>query len=86
MTLLSTAPPTPIGAERPGAAQADLREVDGRTVVSFQLDGRREDSTGAAEAEVVERALVLAEQLGCPVVGVVRSVAVAAAEGVDALV
>ncbi|MCU1371619.1 MAG: Methylmalonyl-CoA carboxyltransferase [Ilumatobacteraceae bacterium] len=78
-------PPTPIGADRPDAASADLREIDGRTVAFFHLDGRSEDSSGAAEAEVVERALALAEQIGCPVVGIVRSVAVAP-DGVDALV
>jgi acetyl-CoA carboxylase carboxyltransferase component len=77
-------PPTPIGADRPDAAHADLREIDGRTVAWFLLDGRRTDSSGAAEAEVVERALELAEQIGCPVVGVVRSVAIAA-DGLDAL-
>jgi len=77
---------TPIGADRPDAAHADLRELDGRTVAFFQLDGRRSDSSGAPEAEVVERALALAEQIGCPVVGLVRSAAIdAGAGGLDAL-
>ena len=67
--------PTPIGAARPDAADASLREIDGRTVAWFRVDGRRADSSGAAEAQVVARALTLAGELGCPVVGLVRSVA-----------
>jgi acetyl-CoA carboxylase carboxyltransferase component len=78
--------PTPIGADRPDAAHADLREIDGRTVAWFHVDGRRADSSGTAEAEVVERALTLASQIGCPVVGVIRSVAVdPGSGGLDAL-
>ncbi|CAN5250581.1 acyl-CoA carboxylase subunit beta [soil metagenome] len=78
---------TPIGADRPDAAHAELTEVDGRTGCRFGVDGRRPDSTGAAEAEVVERALTLAEQIGCPVLWVVHSVAVDSdAGGLDALV
>ncbi|WP_421118649.1 acyl-CoA carboxylase subunit beta [Aquihabitans daechungensis] len=86
MTVLDRGTATPIGADRPDAAHAGLGEIDGRTVALFHVDGRRSDSSGAAEAEVVERALVLAEQIGCPVVGVVRSVAISAdAGGLDAL-
>ncbi len=86
MTILDHGTSTPIGADRPDAARAELGEIDGRTVAFFHVDGRRADSSGAAEAEVVERALALAEQVGCPVVGVVRSVAIAAdAGGLDAL-
>jgi acetyl-CoA carboxylase carboxyltransferase component len=76
--------PTPIGSDRPDAAEADLRELAGRTVAFFRIEGRRAGGSGAVEAEVVERVLELAEGLGCPVVGVVHSVAVAA-DGVDAL-
>lgn len=77
---------TPIGAERPDAAHGELREVDGRTVAFFRVDGRRPDSSGAAEAEVIERTLMLAEQIGCPVIGLVRSVAVDhGVGGLDAL-
>ena len=85
MTVLDPLP-TPIGADRPDAAHADLREIDGRTVAWFHVDGRRADSSGTAEAEVVERALTLASQIGCPVVGVIRSVAVdPGSGGLDAL-
>ncbi|HEX2578433.1 MAG TPA: carboxyl transferase domain-containing protein [Aquihabitans sp.] len=86
MTVLDPGVVTPIGADRPDAAHAELRELDGRTVAFFRVDGRRADSSGAAEAEVVERALALAEQVGCPVIGLVRSVAVdVGAGGLDAL-
>lgn len=78
--------PTPIGAARPDAADASLREIDGRTVAWFRVDGRRADSSGAAEAQVVARALTLAGELGCPVVGLVRSVAAdVGPDGLDAL-
>lgn len=79
-----TAVATPIGADRPDATNAEIREVDGRTVVRFEVDGRRHGTSGAADAEVVERALALAEQLGCPVLGIVRSLAVDV-DGLDAL-
>jgi acetyl-CoA carboxylase carboxyltransferase component len=86
MTVLDPGVVTPIGADRPDAAHAELREIEGRTVAYFHVDGRRADSSGAPEAEVVERALALAEQIGCPVVGVVHSVAIGAGSGgLDAL-
>lgn len=84
MSLLDPATATPIGADRPDTTHAELREIDGRTVAFFRVEGRRADSSGAAEAEVVERALALAEQIGCPVVGLVHSVAVDL-DGIDAL-
>ncbi|CAN5684745.1 acyl-CoA carboxylase subunit beta [soil metagenome] len=87
MSALDSGVATPIGFDRPDAAHAELREIDGRTVAFFRVDGRRADSSGAAEAEVVERALALAEQIGCPVVGLVHSVAIdSGAGGLDALV
>ena len=86
MSLLAD-PITPIGAARPDAVVAGLRELDGRTVAWFELSGRTATSSGAAEAEVVERALSIAGTVGCPVVGVVRSVAVEVAPtGLDGLV
>ncbi|MEO6989137.1 MAG: carboxyl transferase domain-containing protein [Aquihabitans sp.] len=84
MTVFDATVATPIGADRPDATHAELCEIDGRTVSFFRVDGRRADSSGAAEAEVVERALALAEDIGCPVVGLVRSVAVDI-DGLDAL-
>ena len=74
MTVLDPGVATPIGADRPARARAELREVDGRTVAYVEIDGRRAEESGAAEAEVVERALRLAGDLGCPVLIVIRSV------------
>lgn len=76
MTATFTDDLTPIGAARPDAVVAGLREIDGRTVAWFELSGRTTTSTGAAEAEVVQRVLETAGAIGCPVVGVVSSVAV----------
>jgi acetyl-CoA carboxylase carboxyltransferase component len=79
--------PTPLGAHRPGAARADLREIDGRTVAYAEVDGLRPGGSGAAEADTVGRALELAEQLGCPVVVKIVSVAVdPQAAGLDGLI
>ncbi|MBI2711168.1 MAG: methylmalonyl-CoA carboxyltransferase [Actinobacteria bacterium] len=74
-------PPTGLGHARPGTADAMLTEVDGRTVAWFRVGepGSRRD--GAAEADVVERALAAGIDLGIPVVGVVHSIGM----GLDAL-
>ena len=72
MTLL----PTPLGTHRPAAARADLREMDGRLVAWAEVDGMRPGGSGEAEADVVDRALEMAGNVGCPVVVVLRSVAV----------
>ena len=80
-------PPTPIAADRPTAAEARLTELDGRTVALFRVDGSWPGTDGSAEADVVLRTLELASNLGCPVVGIVHSVAVGAdADGVAGLV
>lgn len=69
-------PPTAIGADRPGLAGAGLIEVDGRTVSFFEVGGGPIRSRDAvAEAEVVERALLLGADVGVPVLGVVASLA-----------
>ena len=88
MTLLdSTGPPTLLAAARPAAAEAQLTEFDGRTVAWFRVDGHHPHSDGSVEAEVVSRALTLAGEVGCPVVGVIHSLAVAkAADGLSGLV
>ena len=72
-------PPTALGAERPGWAWAGLVEVDGRTVMWFEVGGRgepRHRRDPVAEAEVVERAIARGGELGVPVLGVVESLAV----------
>lgn len=72
----SLGPPTAIGADRPGIAGAGLIEVDGRTVSYFDVGGGRWSSRDAvAEAEVVERALLQAADVGVPALGVVHSLA-----------
>ncbi len=64
---------TSIGADRPGAVDAGLVEIDGRTVAFFEVgDGWRD---AVAEAEIVESTLLLAADVGVPVVGVVHSIA-----------
>ena len=53
----------------------------------FRVDGSWPGTDGSAEADVVLRTLELASNLGCPVVGIVHSVAVGAdADGVAGLV
>ena len=76
LPALAVDPPTPLGAGRPAAARAELRELEGRVVAWAEVDGLQVGGTGEVEAEVVGRALELAEQLGCPVVIQLTSVAV----------
>jgi acetyl-CoA carboxylase carboxyltransferase component len=79
---------TSLAADRPAAASAALAELGGRTVAWFRVgallgapDEAGGSEGGAAEAEVVERAFAMAAELGCPVVGVVHTVAVAPHDG-----
>jgi acetyl-CoA carboxylase carboxyltransferase component len=81
-TLAAAAPPaavpaTPLGAGRPGAADAALVELGGRTVAWFQVNSPSSaDPDGTTEAAVVSRALVLAGEVGVPAVGLIHSVGV----------
>ncbi|MCU1352345.1 MAG: pccB [Acidimicrobiales bacterium] len=88
MTLLDAlGPPTPLAADRGAAAEAVLTELDGRTVALFRVHGLGPGGDGSREPEVVLRALRLAGEVGCPAVGVVRSVAVPpGADGLAGLV
>ncbi|MBV9952763.1 MAG: methylmalonyl-CoA carboxyltransferase [Acidimicrobiia bacterium] len=80
--LVAAAPPvaspaTPLGAGRPGAADAALVELGGRTVAWFQIDSPSSaDPDGTTEAAVVCRALALAGEMGVPAVGLIHSVGV----------
>ena len=83
MTALAAAvppaasPATPLGAGRPGAADAALVDLGGRTVAWFQVDSPSSaDPDGTTEAAVVSRALVLAGEVGVPAVGLIHSVGV----------
>src|SRR3954470_8320867 len=70
-------PATPLGAGRPGAADAALVELGGRTVAWFQVDSPSSaDPDGTTEAAVVCRALALAGEVGVPAVGLIHSVGV----------
>ena len=78
---------TPLAADRPAAASAALAELEGRTVAWFRVGESSPlsqpvgNSGGAAEAEVIERAFAMAGEVGCPVVGVVHTVAVSPYDG-----
>lgn len=85
MTLLAPAtgravqgrPGTALGAGRPGAADAALVELGGRTVAWFRVASPTStDPHGLSEAAIVSRALALAGELGVPAVGVIWSVGI----------
>ena len=66
----AASPATPLGAGRPGAADAALVDLGGRTVAWFQVDSPSSaDPDGTTEAAVVSRALALAGEVGVPAVG-----------------
>ena len=79
-------------AARPSSGTAaprsspSLRELDGRTVSWFRLDGgKHRGAIGTAEGEAIERAVHLAVELGIPVVGRIASSGADVSEGVAAL-
>jgi acetyl-CoA carboxylase carboxyltransferase component len=79
-------PPTPVFGYRSQAVEASLREVDGRLVSWFSLDGgKHRGAIGTPEGETVSRAIRLAIDLGIPVVGRVASSGADVNEGVAAL-
>jgi acetyl-CoA carboxylase carboxyltransferase component len=83
-----TAPgaPTPVFAHRSAAAAASLREIDGRSVSWFSLEGgKHRGAIGTPEGEAVERAVRMAVELGLPVVGRIASSGADVTEGVSAL-
>jgi len=78
--------PTPVFGHRSSAVDASLRELDGRLVSWFSLDGgKRRGAIGTPEGETIERAIRLATELGIPVVGRVASSGADVHEGVAAL-
>jgi acetyl-CoA carboxylase carboxyltransferase component len=65
---------------------ASIREIDGRTVSWFDLDGgKHRGAIGTAEGQTIERAVHLAIELGMPIVGRVASSGADVTEGVAAL-
>ncbi|HXY93398.1 MAG TPA: carboxyl transferase domain-containing protein [Acidimicrobiia bacterium] len=78
--------PTPVFGHRSPAVEATLRELDGRPVSWFSLDGgKHRGAIGTAEGQTIERAVRLATELGIPIVGRVASSGADVNEGVAAL-
>jgi acetyl-CoA carboxylase carboxyltransferase component len=76
----------PVAAGRAGAARGDLRELDGRLVGWFHLEGgKRRGAIGPAEGETIERLVRSACDAGVPVVGVLATSGADLTEGVAAL-
>ena len=79
-------PPIPVFGRRSEAATASLRELDGRLVSWFDLDGgKHRGAIGTPEGETVARAIRLAIELGIPIVGRVASSGADVNEGVASL-
>jgi acetyl-CoA carboxylase carboxyltransferase component len=78
--------PTPVFGHRSAAVTASVREIDGRSVSWFSLDGgKHRGAIGTPEGETIVRAVQLAVELGIPVVGRVASSGADVTEGVSAL-
>ena len=78
--------PTPVFGHRSTAAVAEVREIDGRTVSWFSLDGgKHRGAIGTPEGDTITRALQLAVELGMPIVGRIASSGADVTEGVSAL-
>jgi acetyl-CoA carboxylase carboxyltransferase component len=84
--VTATGAPTPVFGHRSAAVDASLREIDGRSVSWFSLDGgKHRGAIGTAEGQAVERAVHLAVELGLPIVGRIASSGADVTEGVAAL-
>jgi acetyl-CoA carboxylase carboxyltransferase component len=78
--------PTPVFGHRSTAVTASVREIDGRAVSWFSLDGgKHRGAIGTPEGETIVRAVHLAVELGMPIVGRVASSGADVTEGVSAL-
>jgi len=78
--------PTPVFGHRSDAAAAALRDLGGRSVSWFEIDGgKHRGAIGTPEGETIERAVRLAIELGVPIVGRVASSGADVNEGVAAL-
>ncbi len=77
---------TPVFGHRSAAVSASIREIDGRTVSWFSLDGgKHRGAIGTGEGQAIERAVHLAVELGMPIVGRIASSGADVSEGVAAL-
>ena len=78
--------PTPVYGHRSTAALAEVREIDGRSVSWFSLDGgKHRGAIGTPEGETIVRAARLAVELGMPIVGRIASSGADVTEGLSAL-
>jgi acetyl-CoA carboxylase carboxyltransferase component len=81
-----TSTPTPVFGHRSDASAAGLRDIGGRPVSWFEIDGgKHRGAIGTPEGETIERAVRLAVELGIPIVGRVASSGADVNEGVAAL-
>jgi acetyl-CoA carboxylase carboxyltransferase component len=86
MTTLVAPPLLSIGARRACAAEACIRDLDGRTVAWLAVgDGSDRGAIGVAEGEVMERLVRTACAAGIPIVGVFRMAFAEAHEGIASL-
>src|SRR5256885_609917 len=77
---------TPVFGLRSSAVSASVREIDGRTVSWFSLDGgKHRGAIGTAEGDTIARAIHLAVELGMPIVGRIASSGADVSEGLSAL-
>ncbi len=84
--MIQPAAPTPVFGRRSDAVQASIRDLDGRSVSWFNLDGgKHRGAIGTPEGQTIERAVRLAVDLGIPIVGRVASSGADVNEGVAAL-
>ena len=76
----------PIAGGRSAAVEAGWRDVGGRRVGWFQVDGgKHHGAIGGAEADVIERLVKAATAVGVPIVGVLSTSGAEITEGVAAL-
>src|SRR5207253_9035021 len=86
VTTLLGSPLMPVAAGREGAARAELRELDGRLVGWFRLEGgKRRGAIGPTEGETVERMVRTACDAGVPIVGVLATSGADLTEGIASL-
>jgi acetyl-CoA carboxylase carboxyltransferase component len=77
---------TPLAGHRSDIVTAELREVDGRTVSWFRIEGGKHvGAIGPGEGYAIERAIRSATDLGVPLIGIVASSGADVTEGVASL-
>jgi acetyl-CoA carboxylase carboxyltransferase component len=77
---------TPVFGHRSDTVDASLREIEGRLVAWFSLEGgKHRGAIGTPEGDAITRAAKLAVELGVPIVGRIASSGADVAEGLSAL-